>query len=107
MPGRGSLLALGRYFVAAREKEADFAAMQSAMTLPTDDRPFYMLSSWMDGKAHPGLQQTFKVLKAFWISITAFAFLMVLVPAFAFGKNRKPEKPFVWVLPYFFFNIVC
>jgi hypothetical protein len=103
LPGRGSLLAFGRYFVAAREKSPDFDAMQSAMTLPTDDKPFYMLSSWMEGRAHPGLQETFKVLKIFWICIVAFAFLMVLVPALAFRGREKPERPFFWVLPYFFF----
>jgi hypothetical protein len=71
--------------------------------VPTDDRPYYMLSLWFGAEVRPVMMQVFQLLKKFWIAVTALAFLLILGPTVIVGMGRGARREILWSLPFFFF----
>lgn len=91
-----------RYFRAVAGGEAARRAQAELMSLPTDDKPYYLLSGWLSGQIRVPMQDNIVLLKAFWLGTILLALALIVAPVAILRRRLGEERPLAFVLPYFF-----
>ena len=110
VPGRIEPKNFLAYFGLVRTQPAMLPAFyeKTNVAVPTDDNPYYMLGQLLTAKKHMSkFQETFDVLKTFWVTVVLIAVVLIMLPVLVVRRNVEGMRPMTWVIPYFFLIGVC